>query len=119
MPRQDTIDPSAVTTIYLEQRRRSRLRALRRAARLVTVAAVLGYATYRLGTAGQTAQPGPLAAILTLVGIIAWVRAIVFDFHAHEHHMRSRVLLVRIETLRRRLNTAAGASTHEQDKWAS
>ncbi|MDN5796771.1 MAG: hypothetical protein L0H79_13585 [Intrasporangium sp.] len=119
MPRQHTVDPSAVTTIYFEQRRRSRLRALRRAARLVTVAAVLSYTTYRLGAAGQAGQPGPLVAILTVLGIIAWVRAIVCDFRVHDDQMRSRVLLARIDSLHRRLNAVAPAVARERDKWAS
>jgi hypothetical protein len=119
MPKQDSVDRSAVTSVYREQRRRSRLLATRRAARLLTVAAALAYAAYRLGVADSSGRPGLLTVLLTVIGIIAWVVALVFDFRVHDDRMRSRILVVRIESLHRLIDTVRGSAGPERDESAS
>jgi hypothetical protein len=119
MPRQDPAGRSAVTTVYREHRRRSRLLATRRAARLATLAVVLGYAAYRFGAAEPVGETGLLVVLLTVVGIIAWAVALVFDFRVRDCHMRSRVLMVRMESLRRLVDTVPDAADPERDEPAS
>jgi hypothetical protein len=119
MPRQDPVGRSAVTTVYREHRRRSRLLVTRRAARLVTLAAVLGYAAYRFGAAAPIGKTGLLVGVLTVVGIIAWAVALVFDFRVRDCEMRSRILVVRMESLRRLIDTVPAAADPERDEPAS
>lgn len=119
MPRQDPVGRSAVTTVYREHRRRSRLLAARRAARLVTLAAVLGYAAYRLGAAEPVGETRLLVVMLTIVGIIAWAVGLVFDFRVRDCQMRSQILMVRMQSLRRLIETVRDEAHPEWDEPAS
>jgi hypothetical protein len=119
MPRHDPVDRSAVTAVYREHLRRSRLLVTRRAARLVTLLAVLAYAAYRLGGPDSAARPGLLVAILALLGISAWVVAIVFDLRVRDDRLQSRILSVRIESLHRLIDTVRGTAGPERDESAS
>lgn len=119
MPRQDPVDRSAVTTVYREHLRRSRLLATRRGARVVTLAAVLAYAAYRLGGESSAERPGLLVVTLAVIGIVAWAVALVFDVRVREDRLRSRILMVRIQSLHRLIDTVRGTAGPERDESAS
>jgi hypothetical protein len=118
MPKKDPLGRSAVTTVYREGRRRSRLLVTRRISRLVSLGAVLAYVAYRLGT-DSAGPPGPLVLLLAALGVIAWVVALVYDFRVHDDRMRSRILMVRIESLHRLIDAVPGSAARERDEPAS
>jgi hypothetical protein len=45
--------------------------------------------------------------------------ALVFDFRVHDDRMRSRILVVRIESLHRLIDTVRGSAGPERDESAS
>lgn len=104
MPIADSYDaaPSAVMRVYLHQRRVDRMRSVRRLAGWLTAGLVLVLVTMTV-MRGLPVFTSPAAIVALLVGLTAWLVAVVQDFRLHSSRLDSRVCLARLDSVRRHL----------------
>ncbi|MDN5764266.1 MAG: hypothetical protein L0H96_10230 [Humibacillus sp.] len=96
--------PSAVLRVYLQQRRLDRLRSARRVARWLSVALVLVLVTMTV-MRGTTLLADAAVAATLLLGLVAWLVAMVATYRVHSSRLDSRVSLARLDSVRRHLDT--------------